>query len=308
MEVPSGVVRLAWQPGLLLLVIGCSETDPQPVEPVYLDSPVESALRAVSNKYIAGESGVLLSGGAVIEGLPALTLHGVLDCPISSCPDYAVGEQGLALTRDPDTDTWTVLELGLSPGLALFDIGRYEGDVVVVGDTVRVWDEWEGPSAGFDPAPPDAAGWGRLHDYLALRAVGEAGTIVSTPDLHVWTRESSGTSEDLLALGFSDDNPNDFDPGELWAVGRAGTVLAEREGEWVALDLGIEVDLLDFAGGYAITGERELLALHPDETHALVARFDHRPLALAVSRFERVVVTVVGEGGMIAELDLGSAL
>ena len=66
--------------------------------------------------------------------------------------------------------------------------------------------------------------------------------------------------------------------------------------------------MLDFAGGYAITSEHELLALYPDETHALVARFDRRPLALAVSRFERVVVTVVGEGGMIAELDLGSAL
>ncbi len=74
---------------------------------------------------------------------------------------------------------------------------------------------------------------------------------------------------------------------------------------WAPIDFGLECDLLDYSGGYAITDTRELLRLTDDGGHELLSRFDRTPRALDLAVYERVVLTVVGDAGMIAELDLG---
>ena len=206
---------------------------------------------------------------------------------------------GTALLRQ--NDIWTQIDLGLDRDL--YDISRIDGSIIVIGDDVlRVWNEYAGPSIGFDPAPPDPAGWGLLRDVFDYVVVGDGGRIYESPDLHEWTRVDSGTDEDLLALGVLDEDPTDAEPGETWAVGTAGTVLARRAGQWHAVDVELDADLIDFSYGYVITSERELVRLFADGSHERVARFDRTPRALQVAGYEAPVVTVVGEQGMVARV------
>jgi hypothetical protein len=285
-------------------MVALAACEPEPHGPAlapveYVDLDVEVRLNDVDTKYVVGADGVLLHDGALVPGLPTAELHAALDCLVSGCDDYVVGEGGTVLLREGEL--WTTLDLGLDRDL--YDISRIDGSIIVIGDdTLRVWPEYSGPMLGFDPSPPDPEGWGVLRDVFDYVIVGEGGRIYESPDLHEWTRVESGTGEDLLALGLLDEDPTDAQPGELWAVGTGGTVLARRDDGWRPVAVELDVDLIDFADAYVITSARELLRLFADGSHEVVARFDRAPRALQVVGYETPVVTVVGEQGMVARV------
>lgn len=283
-----------------LALMACAEDRAPELAPVeYVDVGVDVRLNDVDTKYVVGAEGVLLLDEQQVPGLSAAELHAVLDCLVSGCDDYAVGASGTALRREGEV--WTQLELGLDRDL--YDVSRIDGSIIVIGDDVlRVWNEYQGPTVGFDPARPDGEGWGLLRDVFGYVVVGDDGRIYESEDLHEWTRVDSGTNEDLLALGLLDEDPTDSEIGEVWAVGAGGTVLARRGDGWQRVEVALTADLIDFTDGYAITSERELVRLFADGRHERLARFDRMPRALQVSGYEAPVVTVVGEQGMVARV------
>jgi hypothetical protein len=290
----------------ILPVAACGTEAPPLAAVEYDDVGVDVRLNDVDTKYVVGADGVMLLDGALVTGLPTAELHAVLDCLVSGCDDYAVGAGGTVLRRTSagggrTVDVWTVLDLGLDRDL--YDVSRIDGSIIVIGDdTLRVWNEYAGPMVGFDPAPPDVAGWGVLRDVFDYVIVGDGGRIYESPDLHEWTRVESGTTEDLLALGVLDEDPTDSLPGELWAVGSSGTVLARRTDGWRDVGVELDADLIDFSAGFVITSDRELVRLFADGTHERVARFDRVPRALQVVGYDAPVATVVGEQGMVARV------
>lgn len=64
--------------------------------------------------------------------------------------------------------------------------------------------------------------WGIATGNGTLVAVGTGGTILSSPDGRVWTRQNSGTSEWLVAVAFG--------AGQFVAVGDHGTILTSPDG------------------------------------------------------------------------------
>lgn len=273
--------------------------------PRYVDVPSASDLHDVDATMIVGADGSILAGVDFEIQTTGVSgdLRAIERCPISEgCLDYVVGDAGLALAGDDGE--WTPIDLGLTADL--FDVVRSDAAIVVVGDGVlRVWNEWEGPGAGFDPAPPDPAGWGTLRDISGHVVVGDGGRIYETEDLHTWTRASVDTVADLLALGYVDRDPLDTQPGELWAVGRGGTILVRQPDGWAGLDYGLDVDLLDFDAGFAITSDARVIELRADGSAPTIAELDRQPLALEAfyASGGELILTVVGEAGLVATVD-----
>ncbi len=170
-----------------LAMLACEPAAPvtELLAPTYLtpSTALDLDLHAVDSKYIVGERGTLLVNLEPRSMPSSHALHGVLDCLVSGCSDYAVGEAGAVWMRAEGSGDWLPLDTWTSHTLR--DLARVGEDIIVLGDDyVRVWNEWEGYASGFEPAPPDAAGWGRLHDYLAYTMDGDGGSIFASPDLH----------------------------------------------------------------------------------------------------------------------------
>jgi hypothetical protein len=260
-------------------------------------------LHAIDGPLVVGDGGLLLGNAdAAWEVLePAGDLRAISRCPATDCFDYIVGEQGAAFSGE--NTGWAPLELGTTRDL--FDVAAVDGQVIVVGDEVlRVWNEFEGPGVAFDPVPPDPAGWGVLRDYASGVVVGDGGVIYESEDLHEWVAASSGTTEDLLALGFVDVDPEDAEPAQLWAVGRGGVVLVRGADGWARRDYGLDDDLLDVDAGFVITSGRAVLRLDPSDASSdgveEVAVLDRQPLALEAGYFAAAEpsIEVVGEAGL----------
>src|SRR5262249_42695612 len=82
-------------------------------------------------------------------------------------------------------------------------------------------------------------------------AVGLGGVIWSTNDPSgEWTLEPSGVTTDLFAVDFGT------------AVGAAGTFLLRDEDGWFGLETGLDVDLVDYEGSYALGANGEVYQIN----------------------------------------------
>lgn len=277
---------------------GCTERSCEWAAPVEHALETEADLFAIDGSVVVGD-GVIVSASTTLE-IPSVTLRALARCAASSgCVDYAVGDGGVAYVDLGDDQGWAPVDLGVERDLR--DVAVVDDQVIVVGDEVlRVFNAYEGPAVAFDPVPPTPAGWGLLYDYAGHAVVGEGGAIYVSEDLHTWSVVASGTSEDLLALGFVDRDPGDAQPAELWAVGRAGVVLARRGQLWERLDYGLDVDLLDFDAGFVITADARVLRLLDEGEVEAVAKLDRQPHALEAGFFGAAEssIEVVGERGL----------
>ena len=171
---------------------------------------------------------------------------------------WIVGDQGLAAYSIDRTATWTNNVLGTSA--SLYDLALFPNpagdELVIVGDEVVFVRQQNGVWAEL-PVPAAEASWGQLRSVYVfegrLYLAGLGGTLWSSElATSGWVREALPSEADLFALGEA--------AGALQVVGAGGTLL-ERDpsGEWLQLETGTSSDLIDYAGGVALTSEGEVL-------------------------------------------------
>lgn len=206
---------------------------------------------------------------------------------------WIVGDQGLAAYTIDRAATWTNNVLGTSASLydlALFPSPAGE-ELVIVGDEVVFVRQQNGVWVEL-PAPAGEPSWGQLRSVYAfegrLYLAGLSGALWSSElATSGWVRETPPSPADLFALGEA--------AGALQVVGAGGAML-ERDpsGEWLELATGTSLDLIDYAGGVALTREGGLLVpvdAQGEQFEAVPALAGARALSYAGE------LMIVGEAG-----------
>ncbi len=197
---------------------------------------------------------------------------------------WVVGDGGLIMASIDRGMTWNTVELQTAANL--YGISGVAGHPIVVGDDIIAMRTLEG--TWTEPTPP-SGGWGPLRGVFAQYpsqtravAVGLGGVIWSTDDWGgEWTQEQSGVTTDLFAIDYN------------VAVGAEGTLLIRTDTGWMPSDTGVDVDLVDYEGGYALGANGAVYEVAVDEPLTLV---DTHPGARGLTNVWDGWATV-GDGG-----------
>ena len=199
---------------------------------------------------------------------------------------WAVGDNGSVLRRDLD-GTWEAIDLGTSA--RLLDIAAIgdeaSGRLVIVGDGVlRVQQRGYGGDDDEWIAPPEpASGWGELRaafgnseQFFAVGAKGVA-WLCKDPS-QACTAEDVGLGEvDLNAGAANTPNYLDHTDDDFVVVGDSGSFAITFGEGWEVVPTNIDQDLVEYAGGHALTRDGRLLyhdydPLHPKHDYWLHTR------------------------------------
>lgn len=214
-----------------------------------------------------------------------------------------VGAHGSMLTSTHG-GAWTVVDVGTANDLsAVLHVEEASAaHAIAVGDEVIVVRDQDADA--WATLPPPGGGWGQLRGLHAtagrIHVVGLAGVVWSTDDPHgTWTREDSGTTEDLLAIGVN----NAFD---LFAVGANGTLLhADPAGQWSPIQIDVDVDLVDIDhDGVVLAADGRLFRID-DAVTGVEPLFDVGARSHALA-FDGSVFVIAGEHGQMSTMLLGT--
>jgi hypothetical protein len=216
------------------------------------------------------------------------------DSYLVTVPEYwVVGDQGLLLHK-PEDGAWETIDLGTSARLAdiLFVHDQW---IVIVGDgVVRTRSLSESGGDWISPLEPED-GWGDLRavfgDGERIWAVGANGAAwVSSDPTTTWEREDTDLGNVNLngggLVGYY---------GRAVIVGDGGTMAWFDGARWWAKHTGVDVDLLDYAGGIALGRDGRLFEANDGELRR-VDKAEGLNRALVATDLEYGVM-VVGEGG-----------
>jgi hypothetical protein len=197
---------------------------------------------------------------------------------------WVVGDGGRIMVSSDQGTTWDSVELQSDANL--YGIAGIDGRPIVVGDDIIATRTFDGT---WTELTPPADGWGQLRGVFAqdtrVEIVGLGGVIWSTTDPSgEWTLEPSGVTTDLFAV--------DYDV----AVGAEGTLLVHSDTGWMPSDTGVDVDLIDYEGGYALGANGEIYEVTKDEPLSLVQT---NPGARALTNSWYTWATV-GDGGSMS--------
>jgi hypothetical protein len=216
----------------------------------------------------------------------------------------AVGEHGAIMVSD-DGETWSPRGSGTTQTLRAV-VGTWEllavGDGVVVtsvdGDTWTLVDEPEG-------------GWGSLRGAVATPSatwlVGDRGVAWSSArnretwvSTGIWVAESLGTEDDLL--GISDDHPSAHSSGQIIAASKTKVfLLVDGESTWRSITPRLDGEIIGLSDGVLLTSTGKMWVVESSGRLGRVPLYlDFEPTAIHAADN---VVTVVGRGGHMAEID-----
>ncbi len=175
---------------------------------------------------------------------------------------WVVGDGGLIMASNNLGESWNTVELASTANLHA--IAGIAGFPIVVGDDIIIWATSDGT---WTPLTPPTGSWGELRGISVyattetrIEVVGLGGVIWATNDPSgEWTLEPSGVTTDLFAVDYG------------VAVGAEGTLLRHTETGWSRLETGVDVDLVDYEGGYALGAGGEVYEVAVGEPLELIA-------------------------------------
>ena len=182
---------------------------------------------------------VAVGGGATIlrsedsiswvaaSDIPELIGDGKLNAVASKTDGFvAVGDSG-AILLSTEGDIWNATEPVVTSRLN--SVATNNSSSVAVGDgAVILLNEGSAEWTQQDPAGVTVNLTSVLYAQGQFTAVGETGTILTSPDGITWTAQVSGTSENLLSVGYGN-----FTAGGYWAA------VGESGGIFVSVDNGL---------------------------------------------------------------------
>lgn len=156
----------------------------------------------------------------------------------------AVGDTGLIVTSDNSTDWALRSNVGTDAGI--LDLVFAEGVFVSVASGARITRSTDGLNWIRQPIPVTSPMHGVAHGNGRFVAVGDKGTILTSPDGAVWTAaEVSNVSAQLNGVSWN---------GSLWcAVGSGGESLTSPDAvNWTVRTSGVSEDFTGIASGNGI--------------------------------------------------------